>query len=91
MIKAKIQSKILKALDYQLVKLEAKPFSDENRSDIKQPMQLKQLKLNEIPKPLWIKLTRKDFDSLIKDVVNNLDNEDYKTIVTGKKYDLKNA
>ena len=36
-------------------------------------------------------MTRKDFDPLIKDLVNNLDNEDYKTIVSGKKYDLKNA
>ena len=54
-------------------------------------MQLKQLKLNKILKLFWIKLTEQDFDSLIKDVVNNLDNEDYKTIVSGKKYDLKNA
>ena len=30
-------------------------------------------------------------DSLIKDVVNNLDNKDCKTIVSGTKYDLKNA
>ena len=28
---------------------------------------------------------------MIKDLVNNIDNEDYKTIVNGKKYDLKNA
>ena len=54
-------------------------------------MQLKQLKLNKIPKPFWIKLTEKDFDSLIKYVVNNLEKEDYKTIVSDKKYDLKNA
>ena len=54
-------------------------------------MQLKQLKLNKIPKLFWIKLTEKDFDSLIKYVVNNLDKEDYKTIVSDKKYHLKNA
>ena len=66
-------------------------MSDENRSDIKQTMQLKQPKLNKIPKLFWIKLTEKDFDSLIKYVVNNLDKEDYKTIVSDKKYDLKNA
>ena len=66
-------------------------MSDENRSDIKQTMQLKQLKLNKIPKLFWIKLSEKDFDSLIKYVVNNLDKEDYKTIVSDKKYDLKNA
>ena len=66
-------------------------MSNENRSGIKQRTLLKQLKLDEILKPLWIKLTRKDFDSLIKDVVNNLDNEDCRTIVNDKKYDLKNA
>ena len=36
-------------------------------------------------------MTRKDFGSLIKDDVDNLDNEDYKIIVSAKKYDLKNA
>ena len=66
-------------------------MSDENRSDLKQPTELKQLKLNEIPKPLWIKLSREDFNSLIKDVVDSLDNEKYKTIVDGNKYNLKNA
>ena len=66
-------------------------MSDENRSDLKQPTQLKQLKLIEIPKPLWIKLSREDFNSLIKDVVGSLDNEKYKTIVDGNKYNLKNA
>ena len=30
-------------------------------------------------------------DSLIKDVVNNLDNKDFKTIVSGTKHDLKIA
>ena len=81
----------LKALNYQSVRLETKPLSDDNRSGVKQLTQVKLLKLNEISKPLWIKLTRKDFYSLIKDVVNNLDNEHYKTIASGKKYDLKNA
>ena len=36
-------------------------------------------------------MSRKDFGSLIKDLVNNLENGDYKTIVSGKKYDLKNV
>ena len=89
--KQKYSPKNLKPLDYQPVKLGTKSLSDENRSDLKQPTQLKQLKLNEIPKPLWIKLSREDFNSLIKDVVDSLDNEKYKTIVDGNKYDLKNA
>ena len=37
----------MKALDYKPVKLEIKSLTDENRSDLKQPTQLKQLKLNE--------------------------------------------
>ena len=58
---------------------------------IDQPIQLKQLNLNEISKPLWIQVSRKYFNSLIKDVVNNLDNKDCKTSVDGDDYDLKNA
>ena len=56
----------MKALDYQPVKLETKSLCDESRSDIKQTKQLKQLDLNEISKPLWIKLTRKKIDLLIR-------------------------
>ena len=36
-------------------------------------------------------MPRKDFHSLIKDVVDNLNNEDYKTTVNNRGYDLKNA
>ena len=66
------------------------PLSDEDRSGIKQPTQLKQLNLNEISKPLWIETFRDDFISLIKDVVNNLDDKDQIT-VNKHKYELKNA
>ena len=66
-------------------------MSGDNRSDIKQQMQLKKLKLNETHKPLWIKFSREDFNSLIKDVVDNVDKGKYKTIVDDNKYDLKNA
>ena len=58
-------------LDYQSVKLERKSLPDEDRSDIKQPMQLKQLNLNEISKPLWINLSREDFNTSLKDVADN--------------------
>ena len=67
----------MKASDYQPVKLETKSLADDNRSDLKQPTQLKQLKLNEISKPLWVNLSGENFDSLIKDIVDNLYNEDY--------------
>ena len=76
----------MKALDYQPVKLETKSLADGNRSDLKQPTPLKQLKLDEISKPLWINLSTKNFNSLIKDAVDNLHNEDY-----NRRYDLKNA
>ena len=69
--KQKYDPKNLKALDYQSFKLERKSLSDEDRSDIKQSTQLKQLNLNEISKPLWINLSREDFNSLIKDVADN--------------------
>ena len=66
-------------------------MSDKNRSNLKQPTQLKQLGLNEISKPLWIKLPRENSNSLINDVINSLDNDKYKTTVGGNKHDLKNA
>ena len=47
--------------------------------------------MNEIIKPLWIKLSRKDFNSLIKDIVDNLDNKDYQTTINNNNYDLKNV
>ena len=54
-------------------------------------MQLKQLSLNEISKLLWINLSRENFNSLIKDVFDNLHNNNYKTTLDGDKEDLKNA
>ena len=44
--KQKYDPKNLKALDYQSFKLERKSLSDEDRSDIKQSTQLKQLNVN---------------------------------------------
>ena len=64
---------------------------DEDKSSTGQPMQLKKLNLNEISEPLWINVSRKDFELLIKDVDNNLNNKDYQTTVNGLEYDLKKA
>ena len=89
--KQKYEPKNLKALDYQSVKLETKSLSEEDRSDIKQPTQLKQPNLNGISKPLWINLSREDFDLLINYVADNLDNKNYKTNVDGRPYGLENA
>ena len=50
--KQKYSPKNLKILEHQPGKVETESVADKNRSDLKQPMQLKQLKLNEIPKPL---------------------------------------
>ena len=61
------------------------------KSGTKEPTQLKQIDLNEITKPLGIKLSRGDFISLIKDVVNNLDNKNYQTVINNNKYDVNNA
>ena len=46
---------------------------------------------NGIQKPLQVKLNKNDFDSLIQDVYNNLNNDEFKTTVDKKAYDLKNA
>ena len=60
---------------------------ERSKSDTK-PTQLKQIDLNEITKPLWIKLSRSDFASVIKDV-NNLDNKGYQTKINNDNYDLE--
>ena len=46
--KQKYDPKNFKALNYQSVESKTKPLSDEDRSGIKQPTQLKQLNLNKI-------------------------------------------
>ena len=65
-------------------------MAERSKSDTKS-IQLKHIDLNEITKPLWIKLSRSDFASLIKDVVNNLDNKDYQTKINNDNYDLTNV
>ena len=73
------------------VKSKIKPFLERSKSDTKDPRQLKQIDLNETTKLFWIKLSKSDFASLIKDVVNNLDNNDYQTKINNDNYDLKKA
>ena len=73
------------------VKLKTESLSERSKSDTKEPTQLKQIDLNEIAKPSWIKLSRSNFGSLINNLVNNLDNKDYQTKINSDNYDLKNA
>ena len=75
----------------ELVKSKIKSLLERSKSDTKEPTQLKQIDLNETTKLLWIKLSKSDFASLIKDVVNNLDNNDYQTKINNDNCDLKNA
>ena len=89
--KQKYDPKNFRALNYQLAELKTELSSDEDRSDIKQPTQFKKLNLNEISKPLWIEIPRNDFISLIKEVVDSLDNNYFQTTVNKRKYDLKKA
>ena len=65
-----------------------KSLSEKSKLDTKEPTQLKQINLIEIIKPLWIKLSRKDFLSSVKDVVNNLENKNYQTMISN---DLTNV
>ena len=48
-------------------------------------------KTDEIQKLLWVKTNKNDFDSLMQDVYNNLNNNEFKTTVDKKSYDLKNG
>ena len=73
------------------VKLKIESFSERSKSATKEPTQLKQIDLNEITKPLWIKLLRSNLTSLVKDVVNNLDNKDYQTMINNDKCDIENV
>ena len=66
-------------------------MSDEDKSSIELATKLKQLNLNETLKPLWINMSRKDFNLLIKDVADNLNNKVYQATVNGLKYDFQNA
>ena len=72
----KYDSKNLKNLEYQPVKSNIKSLSDQDKSD---------------QKPLWVELSNGDFRSLMKDDVNNLDDNNYKTTVNNHTYDLRNA
>ena len=72
------------------VELKIESLSERSKSDTKQPTQSKHIDLNEITKPLWLKLCRSDLTSLIKDVVNNLENKDYQTTINNDEYYLKN-
>ena len=42
-------------------------------------------------KPLWVRINKNDSDSLVQDVYNNLNNNEYKTTLYKKTCDLKNA
>ena len=42
-------------------------------------------------KPLWVKLSKNDFDSLIRDVNDNLSNNEFNTTVNKNVYNLNNA
>ena len=66
-------------------------MSEKSKLDTKEPTQLKQINLNEIIKLSWIKLSRNDLLSLVKDIVNNLDNKNYQTMISNDRYDLTNA
>ena len=66
-------------------------MSDEDKSSIELPTKLKQQNLNETLKPLWINMSRKDFNLLIKYVADNLNNKVYQATVNGLKYDFQKA
>ena len=66
-------------------------MSETSKSDTEQSIQLKQIDLNEITKLPWIKSYRSNFASLMRDVVNTLDNENYQSKINNVNYDLKSV
>ena len=46
---------------------------------------------DKMQKPLWTELNKNDFNALIRDADDNLDNNEFKTTIDGKTYNLKNA
>ena len=66
-------------------------MSETSKSDTEQSIQLKQIDLNEITKLPWIKSYRSNFASLMRDVVDNLDNENYQSKINNVNYDLKSV
>ena len=46
---------------------------------------------DKMQRPVWIELNKNDFNALITDVDDNLDNNEFKTTIDGKTYDLKKA
>ena len=80
--KQKYGPKDLRNLKYQYVKL---------LHELKQLMELKQLQPDKIPKHVWVKLSNKDYISSIKDATNNLDDNNYRTIMNRHTYDLRNS
>ena len=57
-------------------------MSDENKSDIKQP----------IHKPLWLKTNKTESEQLTGgDIYNNQDNNNFKIIINERSYDWKNV
>ena len=42
-------------------------------------------------KPLWFEINKKEFEELTRNIYNNQDNNNFKTIINRRTYDLKNA
>ena len=45
----------------------------------------------EMQKPKWFEINKKEFQELPRDIYNNQDNNDFKTVIDKKTYNLKNA
>ena len=45
----------------------------------------------EMQKPLWFEINKKEFEELTRNIYNNQDNNDFKTLINKRTYDLKNA
>ena len=47
--------------------------------------------VREMQKPIGFEINKKQFEELTKDIYNNQDNNDFKTIINKRTYHLENA
>ena len=79
----------MKNLEYQVTSIIESLF-DDGKLYLKQLVQLKQLQSNKVQKPIWAESSKEDFNSLIKDIANSLDDGIYETTVNNHSRMQKN-
>ena len=71
---------------------------EKTEREMRKPIRFKIIKkrfeentVREMQKPIGFEINKKQFEELTKDIYNNQDNNDFKTIINKRTYDLENA